>query len=192
MSNKSELNSTNTRKSATRRPGRTLLVKPTSSIDVSVLDTLEGCMSKHLTEKSNSYFLTFATADQSLSALKQLKKQFGTSVRVKFAHYRVYFTLSGLVDTTDYGEVKKTHTLFVTQGDKCNVLYYRLYRKDNHYLGCGDLTVDTKEGFDQMMNTESLKDFTLSSTISGVHYRFNKTQPRDDGHSNHQEAVASV
>jgi len=183
MSNKSESYNT-TRKSTIRRPGRTLLIKPTSNIDLSVLDTLEGCITKHLTEKSNSYFLTFTTADQSLSALKQLKKQFGTSVRVKFAHYRVYFTLTGLVDTSDYGDVKKTHTLLITQGNKCNVLYYRLYRKDNHYLGCGDLTVDTKEGFDQLMSSDSLKDFVLGENLTGIHYRFNKTQAphQEDAH----------
>ena len=188
MSTKSESN-THTRKSTTRRPGRTLLVKPTSNVDLSVLDTLEGCTTKHLTEKSNSYFLTFATADQSLNALKELKNQFGTDVRVKFAHYRVYFTLSGLVDTSDYGEVKNTHTLLVTEGGKCNVLYYRLYRRDNHYLGCGDMTVDTKEGFDQLMSSDSLKDFVLTPEVSGIHYRFNKTQtnpsdstPRESTH----------
>jgi hypothetical protein len=170
------------------KPGRTLLVKPTTTIDLSLLDTLDGFQSKHYADKSNSYFVTFATADNSNNALTLLKTKFGNTVNVKFAHYRVYFTLQGLVDTTDYSLVKSAHSALVSEKANCNVLYYRLYRKSDSYLGCGDMTIDTKEGMDVLMNRDNLKSFTLNPELSGVHYRYNKTrldngdrQPRQNG-----------
>ena len=109
MSYKTESNTT-PRKSNSVKPGRTLLIKPTGTVDLSLLDKLEGMLSKHLTEKSKSYFITFATTEQSLNALKLVKKQFGYNCKVKFAHYRVYFTITGLLDDTDYGMVKTRHS----------------------------------------------------------------------------------
>ena len=175
MSYKTESNNT-PRKSNSTKPGRTLLIKPTGTVDLNLLDKLEGMQTKYLTEKSKSYFLTFATAEQSLNALKLVKKQFGTMCKVKFAHYRVYFTITGLLNETDYGVVKTRHTEMVQAQAGCNVLYYRLYRKNNCYLGCGDMTVDTKEGFDRMMDQDVFKNFSLDNQLSGVHYRYNKTK----------------
>ena len=156
------------------KPGRTLLVKSTGNIDTKVFESLEGLQNTFYTEKSNSYFLTFATAEQSATSMKKLHRQLGSSARLKYAHYRVYFTISGLTNESDYNTIKLTHTGVVTKTSGCNVLYYRLYRKNDTYLGCGDMTLDTKEGFDHLMNSESLKNFTLGD-ITGTHFRYNKT-----------------
>jgi hypothetical protein len=162
------------------KPGRTLLIKPNTSIDLNCIDTFDGFQTKHFTEKSNSYFVTFATPEQSNSALNQLKSQFGNGVNIKYAHYRVYFTMIGLQNESDYGAVKAAHTGLVTSLAKCNVLYYRLYRKNNGYIGCGDMTVDTKEGFDALMNQEVLKNYTVESlSLTGIHYKYNKTPSSD-------------
>ena len=179
MSNKVD---TNFKKTATIKPGRTLLVKvfDKSNLDI---DNLDGFQTKHHTEKSNSYFITFATAEQSNNALTQLKTQYGSSINAKFAQYRVYFTMKGLVPESDYGFVKTTHCNMVTSLAKCNVLYYRLYRKNNTYIGCGDMTVDTKEGFDFLMN-DSLKNFSLNNELNGVHYRYNKVAPDQKSQQN--------
>ena len=163
-----------------RRPGRTLLVKYSEdskdSKDSKDFDTsqLEGLQTKQTT-LNNSHFLTFSTSDFALSALKQLKKQYGPAMRLKFAHYRIYFTMLGLEPDTDYNIVKNTHTALVTKTVDCNVLYYRLYRKNNNYLGCGEMTVDTKDGFVNIMKMETLKNFVFGD-FSGVHYRYNKTK----------------
>ena len=177
--------SQNTRKSSTRKPGRTLLIKPSSEIEPSFLDKMTGFQAKYHAEKSSSYFVTFSTPEEALEGLKLVKKQYGMSVRVKFAHYRVYFTLQGLVDTTDYNTVKTTHSSYVTKMAGCNVLYYRLYRKNDSYLGCGDFTVDTKEGFDVLMNQDLLKNYSLDDTLTGVHYRYNKTKSTEPTAVNH-------
>ena len=166
----------NTRKLSTRKPGRTILIKAATEIDPSFLDKLSGFQSKFYAEKSSSYFVTFSTPEEALEGLKLVKKQYGINVRIKFAHYRVYFTLQGLVDASDYNIVKTSHSEYVTKMAGCNVLYYRLYRKNDKYLGCGDFTIDTKEGFDVLMNQDLLKNYVLNDTLSGIHYRYNKTK----------------
>lgn len=176
------------RKPSTRKPGRTLLVKTVNDIDTAFFDTLQGLQTKYYAEKSSSYFITFSTADESLVALKALKNQFGMDVRVKFAHYRVYFTVQGLVDTSDYNTVKTNHSNYITKMAGCTVLYYRLYRKNDTYLGCGDFTIDTKEGFDVLMNQDLLKNFSFDE-FTGVHYRYNKTKSNE--HSGENPGVPS-
>ncbi len=184
---KSQKNGPNNQTQQTRRPqhtkaGRTLLVKPSNTslvFDAEFLSTFSGFQKTHHTEKTNSYFTTYATPNDALAALKGIKTKYGRDVRVKYSHYRIFFKLEGLTDETDYNTVKATHTEFV-QKVGCNVLYYRLYRKDKTYLGCGDMTIDTKEAFDTLLDSEKLKAFELSvgdAKHTGTHYRYKKNQP---------------
>ena len=174
MANKSDTYS----KKQTVKPGRTLLVKVFDKTNLDCIDSLEGFTSKHHAVKSNSYFITFTTAEQSNNAMNQLKTQFGPSINVKFAQYRIYFTMKGIAPDADYGFLKSTHCDMVTTSANCNVLYYRLYRKNNTYIGCGDMTIDTKDGFDCLMN--QFKNYTLNSELSGIHYRYNKVSPEQN------------
>lgn len=159
-----------------KKAGRTLLVKPTSeNQDYSFLDQIEGLQSKHLTEKTGSYFLTFESQEHSLAAYHELKNNHSSVLKVKYAHYRVFFTLSGLTNESDYNTVKTNHIQHILDSVNGNVLYYKLYRRNNSYLECGDLTLDTKESFDMLVSKESEhKSFTLDDNLTGVHYRYNK------------------
>ena len=151
------------------KPGRTLLVKPTNTnFDASVLASLKGHTNTHHTEKSNTYFITFATADDANNAMKELK-----NARAKFAHYRVFFKIEGMTNAVDYNTFKTAHTELITKNSESTVLYYKLYRKNDNYIGCGDFTVDTKECFDAVLNTDGLKNFTVEG-LSGVHFRYKK------------------
>ncbi len=154
------------------KAGRTLLVKPSNgSFDASVFEGLVGLTSKHHTDKSNSHFLTFSTPQEALGALKKLKSP---TIRVKFAHYRIFFKIEGLTESSDYNTVKTAHTEMVNKlGGPDSVLYYRLYRKDNKFIGCGDMTVDTKDVFDKLLSADNLKNFK-GEGFSGTHYRYKK------------------
>jgi hypothetical protein len=172
------------------KAGRTLLVKPSdASFDASVFEGLTGLTSKHHTEKSDSHFLVFATAQEALAALKTIKNKSGQSARIKFAQYRVFFKIEGLVDTTDYNTVKTNHTELVnklTSNNQGGVLYYRLYRKDDKYIGSGDLTVDTKDVFDKLITDDGLKTFK-GDGFSGSHYRYKKTDDENHHHHHHHQ-----
>ncbi len=157
------------------KAGRTLLVKPSNgNFDVSVFEGLAGLTSKHHTEKSNSHFLVFSTSQEALVALKTIKNKSGQSARVKFAHYRIFFKVEGLTDSSDYNTVKTAHTEMINKLGG-GVLYYRLYRKDNKFLGCGDMTVDTKDVFDKLLSADNLKTFS-GEGFSGTHYRYKKNE----------------
>jgi len=165
------------------KAGRTLLVKPSNNtFATSLFDELEGLTSKHHIVKSDSHFLIFSSAKEALQALKKLKST--KNARVKFAQYRIFFKMDGLTDTTDYNSVKNAHTELVKKigGD---VLYYRLYRKDNKFIGCGDMTIDTKEAFDKLIGSEedSLKQFKFD-IVSGTHFRYKKTTNENEEETN--------
>ena len=69
------------------KAGRTLLVKPSNgNFDASIFDGMSGLTDKHHTEKSNSYFLVFSSAQDALTALKTFKNKSGQSASVKFSH----------------------------------------------------------------------------------------------------------
>jgi hypothetical protein len=164
------------------KAGRTLLVKPSNgNFNASVFEGLAGLTSKHHTEKSNSHFLTFSTSQEALAALKTIKNKSNNSARVKFAHYRIFFKMEGLTESSEYNTIKSNHTDMINKVGG-GVLYYRLYRKDNKLIGCGDMTVDTKEVFDKILSEEEngLKNFKAEG-FSGIHYRYKKND-------NHQQS----
>lgn len=156
------------------RAGRTLLVKPTTNTFTNnVFNNLSGLQNQHFTEKTNSYFLTFVSSNDALSALKFLKHTYEKNVRVKFANYRVFFKLEGLNNEMQYDHIKTAHLQLVP-----NTLYYRLYRKNNQYLNSGEMTVDTKEDFDMLMNDKHTHSFTVNNmNVNVKHYRYRKSQP---------------
>lgn len=165
------------KKRMTRKPGKTLLVKPVDNLSVEEesLTSLEGYKTHTKTTNTGSYFVSFEDAGKALNALKKLKKE-NEGVKVKFAHYRVFFTINGLTEESDYNEVKKSHCDLVKSKTNAEVLYYKLYRKDG-YLGCGDLTIDTKEGLDVLLDKEQMKNWELDGGLSGTFYRFNSKKP---------------
>jgi hypothetical protein len=154
-----------------RKAGRTLLVRGTQSFD-----NLVGLQNRSDTKTTNSSFLTFDTIENALVAYKQLRAD--SNVRVKFSYYRVFFTMEGLTDTSDYSQVKSDLVQWVESNASTQVLYCKLYRKDSKYLGCGDFTVDTLSGLNRLLSKDGgLKQFKFSN-LSGTFYRYNnKTQP---------------
>ena len=161
-----------------KKPGRTLLVKQMNDDNLEDLfKSLDGLTSTYKAEKSSSYFLTFDNIDSSSSALESLKEH-TEKLKVKYAHYRVFFTIKGLAENSDYDTVKNLHSDYIKNNTSGNVLYYKLYRKNNAFLDCGDLTVDTKDCFDSLMNDENegYRNYSLDNDLSGSHFRYKKME----------------
>lgn len=169
---------TNDTKKRFRKAGRTLLIKSVDdNFDFSKLSLgqLEG-VDSNIETKSGARFVVFDDVKNAVSALKSLKQN--KNILVKYAHYRLYFTINGLSSNSDYNNVKKSHTDHITEKTGTEVLYYKLYKKDKtNYLGCGDLTIDTKNGMDQLLQDDDLKSYTFtvdSIEYTGQFYQFNK------------------
>ena len=159
-------------KKSVKKPGRTLLVK--TSGDVSHFDTLVGLVGKSETKSTSSHFLTFDTVENAVNAYRKLKSD--SQYKVKYSYYRVFFKMSGLEDSTDYNDVKKQLSEFVSSNTLSNVLYCKFYRKNNKYLGCGDFTLDTLSGMSKLLSKEGgLKDYSFDK-YSGTFYRYNNKQ----------------
>lgn len=157
-----------------RRAGRTLLVKSVSGnhLDGSVFDKFTGLVDKSETKTTNSFFLTFDSVENSLKAYNQLHSE-QSLYKVKFSYYRVFFTMDGLTDSTDYNQVKQELTNYVSNNTNSSVLYCKFYRKNNKYLGCGDFTIDTLTGMSLLLSKEgTLKEYSFGS-YKGTFYRFN-------------------
>lgn len=169
------------KKKFVRKAGKTLLLKAKddSTIDEKWFESLDGLVSHNKTEKTGSYFLTFSDTGKSLDALKHFRKEHDKDLMVKFAHYRVFFTMENLKDETDYNSVKDRHVKFVTDNTGSEVLYYKLYRNKS-YLGCGDLTIDTKEALDKLLSQDQNKEFDLGDGNTGVFYRYNRKGSKQD------------
>lgn len=176
-------------KKSVRKAGRTILVKTISgsSIESSVFDSLVGLVSHSETKSSSSYFLTFDNVTNSVNAFRKLRTD-STDYKVKFSYYRVFFTVNGLTDSSDYNQVKQDIVNYVGDKTKSSVLYCKLYRKDNKYLGCGDFTIDTIDGMNILLAKEGgIKDFTVGQ-LSGTFYRYNgkkdKSEQQDESINN--------
>lgn len=158
-----------------RKAGKTILLKVIegSEIDESWFSDLVGLVSTTKTAKTGSYFLTFDNLGNSLEGLKTLRKKHESEVLVKFAHYKIFFTMNGLKDESDYNSIKTKHIKFIEDNTDSKVLYYKLYRNKS-YLGCGDVTIDTKSGLDTLLDKEKFKEYDIGEENNGVFYRYNR------------------
>ena len=178
-----DTNDNDPNKKMVRKAGRTLLVSPTNNTGKSetIFSKLTGLTTNHSTD-NGSFFLTFDTVQNALDSFQYLRQNH-PEIRVKFARYQIFFTISGLNSSSDYSVVKQNITNFVEKEAGANVLYFKLYRKGDKYIGCGDLTVDTKDTMDKLLNKEGpLKNYTIGD-LSGTFYRYNKTQSNTNNES---------
>ncbi len=177
-----------------RKAGRTLLIKPVNeefNFDSLKLDEQQGLQSNILT-KSGARFLVFDNIDNSSECLKQLKGN--SEVLVKYAHYRLYFTMNGLEDDTDYNTIKALHMAYIKEHTNSDVLYYKLYKKNKEtYLGCGDLTIDTKEGMDILLQKEGHKNFSLNNDqFTGQFYQYNKFRNSNERYEDEDSVQGNI
>ena len=159
-----------------RKIGRTILVKllNDNSFDIKLLDKLTGLVSKTDFNSNKTLFLTFDTNENSFNALKQLRINSLNKYIVRFSYYKLFFTIIGLNDNTEYNILKKGLIDYISKDTNIQVLYCKFYCKDNKYLGCGDITVDTLEGMNKLLSkTDGFKEFSFDS-LTGIFYKFNK------------------
>ena len=170
-------------KKVVRKAGRTLLIKlinDTTTFDDSLTENLTGLLNKTNLTNNNTLFLTFDSKENSLSALKFLRPKSFNKFHVKFSYYKLFFTINGLTDKSDYNESKKDLIDFISKDINVQVLYCKFYYKENKYLGCGDLTVDTLEGMNKLLLKENgMKEITVNS-LSVVFYRFNNKKKEEN------------
>jgi hypothetical protein len=162
------------RRNIMRKVSRTLVVKSINNIELSesLFNELDGILKIVKTKLDNLIFLIFDTTENSLIALKLLKNNL--NLKIKFSYYKVFFTITGLDDSTDYNEVKKDLIDLISNSINANVLYCKFYYKNNKYLGCGDLTVDTLDSMIQLVAKDSpMKNFSFN-LYTGTFYKFNE------------------
>jgi len=157
-----------------RKPGRTLVIKSDQSVSTEGFTGLESSAQT----TNGSQFFIFDTVDNSKAAFKLLKD---ANLKVRFAHYRLFFTMTGLDDNVNYNDLKTQHINWIVSNSGADVLYYKQYRKVGKFLGCGDFTIDTKESMDKLLDKEGLKNYTCDK-YSGTFYRYNKKNEQEQEH----------
>ena len=169
------------------KPGRTLVVK---SDNVLSTEGITGLLNNVQTLNGIQFFV-FDTVENSKNAFKFFKE---SNVKVRFAHYRIFFTMTGAEDCVSYNELKTNHIKWVVENSDANVLYYKQYRKAGKFLGCGDITIDTKESMDKLLDKNGLKNYTFEK-YSGTYYRYNKKtvgQTHEQTQEQNQEMETSI
>lgn len=163
-----------TNKKSASKAGRTLLVKSTNNsvINSTVFSNFEGLVSKSETKLSNSIFLTFDTIDNAINSYRNLCTDH-TIYRVKFSYYRIFFTIEGLDDSTEYANVKKEMCEYIGKQTISSVLYCKFYRKNDKFIGCGDLTLDTFEGMNSLIAKDDDKNEYSFGSFKGKFFRYN-------------------
>ena len=117
-------------KKIVRKAGRTLLIKlinDTTTFDDSLTENLTGLLNKTNLSNNKTLFLTFDTKDNSLNALKVLRSKSINKFHVKFSYYKLFFTINGLTDKSDYNDSKKELIEFISKDDNVQVLYCKFY-----------------------------------------------------------------
>lgn len=174
-----------------RKMGKTLLVNSQrdsdTQVDASYFTDANLTGLVKTTQKDGKFFLLFGDYLQAKDALIKLKKEF--NYFVKFVHYNIFFKCSQLVDETpskdfEHTTFKEAMRKLVQEKTNGHVLYApRLYLSSDKkkYVGCGNITVDTKECEEDLLNRNGSLKFSKigeNSKFEVAFYRFR--QGRDD------------
>lgn len=156
------------------KPGRTLIVKSNKDeqLNLSIFDKLIGLSNKSEINQYNSVFLTFDSIKNSEDAHNLLSKDYN----VKYSYYKIFFTLSININSTNYENTKNELSSFIENTTGSTMLYCKFYRKNLTYMNCGDLVVDTIDAMKKLISKESnLKQFKTNE-LTGTFYRFNNSK----------------
>jgi len=187
-----EKQNTNTKKYV-RKAGKTLLVigRNNTEVDTSYFteSNLEGLVSyTEVSTKSSSHFLVFKDVPKAIKALKKLRNLDNTDYLVKFVHYQVFFTCKELEDMNvedklEHGELKLAFRKFLQENTTSQLLYPpRIYRKGEKYMGCGYLTIDTKDGVDALLSEDKFKTTKVGEgdKYEVTFYRYRKSDKEEE------------
>lgn len=161
-----------------RKAGRTLLISNEYTEDVSY----DGIVNTHSTN-SGSRFCVFDTVDNARNAYNELR---GKQVKVKYSYYKVFFRLKDLeLNKLEYNDLKEEVKGLLSSLDNVNVLYFKFYTKNKVLMGSGDLTVDSKEGLDDLV---SKREMNLSNGVISF-YRFKLKSDLEDAGDNAEQNI---
>jgi len=162
------MNTSNEVRKDTRKPSRTLVLSGDKSLDLS---TMEGLLSN--SKNNNAFtFLEFDTVDNAVKVYNYLREE---KVRVKYCYYKLFVKFTTSVKNLSYDELKEK----VKETVGGQVLYFKLYTKNEELIGSGDFTVDTLADFKRLLKQKfevKLNDTDVSFEV----YRYRITQKKKD------------
>jgi hypothetical protein len=153
------------------RSSRTMWVNPQSKdVDTRIFNSLKQHGLETVTDINKGYFLTWDTMENAVAGFASLTAA-GYSPRYKF--YRVYFTMNGLAGDEDYSTLKTGFIEYLGTIPHVSVQFCKFYRKDGKFSGGGDLSVDTQDGYNNMLSSKSQYKTYKFGNYSGTFYKFN-------------------
>lgn len=178
------------KKGGNYRSGKTLLVKSLDEgYDLSGLglDKRDGLVS-NTSSKSGTSFLVFSDVKYSEAAAAILKTSpdFRSKFSIKYPKYNIFFSISGLEKEDDYSAVKQEHIKQIQEVTGCSIFSYKLYKKSDEFIGCGEVSVDLKEGMDKLLEKEGEHKTFKFGKYEGVYHKYNKNR-RQNGEQGEQK-----
>ena len=153
------------------RPSRTIWVQSQSKeVDTRVFTELTASGLTNRQEYNNGYFLTWDTLENASSGYTTLREA-GYTPRYKF--YKLYFTMAGTNGSEDYATLKGNLTSHLESTCPVKVQFCKFYRKDGKLAGGGDLSVDTLDGYNDLLSSKSVHKNYKFGDYSGTFYKFN-------------------
>lgn len=142
--------------------GRTLLISNKSSEDIKE----DGIVSTHVTA-NGSKFVVFDSKENSQKAHASLKEK---GIQIKYAYYKLFFRLNDVnLNDSNYDDLKVNIINSIQKKFNTNVVYFKFYTKNKTLLGSGDLTIDTKESLDEILNEQEIEIDNIGNIMF---YRF--------------------
>ena len=146
-----------------KKSGRTLLIDANYKTELSY-DTIESI---HQTS-NGSRFVVFNTSEDGEKAYNELTEN---GIRVKYSYYKIFFRLRDIdLNTVSYDILKaEIMAKLLSFGEKINVIYFKFYTKNNQLIGSGDLTLDSKDSLDAVVEQQEIE--LSNGKVSVYRYR---------------------
>jgi hypothetical protein len=153
-------------------------------------DTAENATSAYNFSKENftdtvvkwSYYRVFFTmnglVDEDVSADTTANTTAENTTANTTAENTANTTANTIANKSQYNSVKESFVKFLEDTTKSSVLYFKLYRKNGRFIGCGDFTLDTLDGMNVLLDkTSGLKEYSLNG-LTGRFFRYNSTKSK--------------
>lgn len=166
------------------RSGKTLLVKSLrEDFDLTSLelDKRDGLVS-NTASKSGTTFVVFSDVKyaEAAAAILKTNSEFRNGFSIKYPKYNIFFSISGLEKGDDYSSVKQEHIKQIQEVTGCSIFSYKLYKKNDEYIGCGEVSVDLKEGMDKLLDKDGEHKNFKFGKYEGVYHKYNKSRKQND------------
>lgn len=129
-----------------------------------------------LNKINQSLFIESKDINTSISLFNKLKEN---NIECRYANYRMFLIIDSDFENLSYDQIKNSiKEQLYTINSSLNILYFKLYKKDNRLTGNGHIVVDNFDDLKNIVNKIHVKNNFVFKLVNYVSKEKRKIYPK--------------